>query len=178
MVRQDLFLPNGAPAQPHIATVIPHLRMPEPTRPSPPSPWPVQRRFQIPYHDLDVLNHLNHAAYFPYMETLRCDYYLPLLGSSDPRAIDIIIAEASCRYLAPVGYGELLLGEVAPARPLGTTSFTLLYRFRKQDGTTVTARGRSVVVCFDYEKGIKKEIPPVRRQLMERDAVDPQSEGW
>jgi acyl-CoA thioester hydrolase len=152
--------------------------MPESERASPLTLWAVQRRFQIPYHDIDVLNHLNHAAYFPYMETLRCDYYLPLLGSSDPHALDIIIAEASCRYLAPVGYGELLLGEVAPARPLGKTSFTLLYRFRKQDGTTITARGRTVVVCFDYEQGRKKEIPSERRVAMERDAVDPRPEGW
>lgn len=112
------------------------------------------------------------------METLRCDYYLPLLGSTDPHVLDIIIAEASCRFLAPVGYGELLLGEVAPARPLGKTSFTLLYRFRKQDGTTTTARGRTVVVCFDYGRGMKKEIPSERRAAMERDAVDPHSEGW
>jgi acyl-CoA thioester hydrolase len=148
------------------------------TIPATPVSWPVQRRFQIPYHDVDVLNHLNHAAYFPYMETLRCDYYLPLLGASDPSAIDIIIAEATCRYLAPVGYGELLLGEVAPARPLGRTSFTLLYRFRKQDGVTLTARGRTVVVCYDYDSGVKKEIPAPRRTIMERDAVDPSTEGW
>ncbi len=146
--------------------------------PTPFPPWPTQRRFQIPYHDLDVLNHMNHAAYFPYMETLRCDYYLPLLGTTDPRSIDIIIAEATCRYLAPVGYGELLLGEVAPARPLGRTSFTLLYRFRKHNGTTITARGRTAVVCFDYEKGVKQEIPLERRKRMERDSVDPTLEGW
>ena len=141
-------------------------------------PWRVQRRFYVPYHDLDVLNHLNHAAYFPYMETLRCDYYLPLLGPLDPSRLDIIIAEASCRYLAPVGYGSELVGEVAPARPLGTTSFTLLYRFSIAGTGTVAARGRTVVVCFDYAANRKKPIPPDRRAVLERDAVDPASEGW
>jgi acyl-CoA thioester hydrolase len=147
--------------------------------PSPaPGPWRVRRRFYVPYHDLDVLNHLNHAAYFPYMETLRCDYYLPLLGPLDPTNLDIIIAEASCRYLAPVPYGTELVGEVAPARPLGTTSFTLLYRFTIDGTTTVAARGRTVVVCFDYAKNAKKPIPADRRAVLERDAVDPASEGW
>ncbi len=146
---------------------------------SPPSgPWRVHRRFYVPYHDLDVLNHLNHAAYFPYMETLRCDYYLPLLGPLDPSRLDIIIAEAACRYRAPVGYGGELVGEVAPARPLGTTSFTLLYRFTIAGTTTVAARGRTVVVCYDYAAGAKKPIPADRRAVMERDAVDPASEGW
>ncbi len=141
-------------------------------------PWRVQRRFPIQYHDIDVLNHLNHAAYFPFMETLRCDYYLQLLGTKDPRAIDIIIAEATCRYLTPVRFGEVLLGEVTPATPLGRTSFVLLYRFRALDGRTVAARGRTVVVCYDYEAGAKKEISTERRAALERDAIDPKSEGW
>jgi len=141
-------------------------------------PWPVRRRFSVPYHDLDVLNHLNHAAYFPYMETLRCEYYLALLGTQDPSRIDIIIAEASCRYLAPVSYGAELIGEVAPARPLGRTSFTLLYRFTLSGTTTVTARGRTVNVVYDYAKGEKREIPAERRAAMERELVDPGTEGW
>jgi len=152
--------------------------MPSPASSTPLLPWPVHRRFYVPYHDLDVLNHLNHAAYLPYMETLRCDYYLPFLGTPDPTRIDIIIAEATCRYLAPVSYGSELLGEVAPARPLGRTSFTLLYRFTLAGTSTVTARGRTVNVVYDYAKGTKKEIPPERRAAMERDAVDPADEGW
>jgi len=145
---------------------------------SPTGPWRVQRRFYVPYHDLDVLNHLNHAAYFPYMETLRCDYYLPLVGPLDPSRLDIIIAEATCRYLAPVGYGTELVGEVAPARPLGTTSFSLLYRFTIAGASTVAARGRTVVVCYDYAQSRKRPIPDDRRAVMERDAVDPVTEGW
>jgi acyl-CoA thioesterase FadM len=146
--------------------------------PSDPSPWPIARRFYVPYHDIDVLNHLNHAAYFPLMETLRCDYYLPLLGTTDPTQIDIIIAEATCRYLAPVPYGVELVGEVAPGRPLGRTSFPLLYRFTLAGTSTVSARGRTVIVVYDYAKGVKREIPSERRAALERDAVDPATEGW
>jgi acyl-CoA thioester hydrolase len=139
----------------------------------------VQRLFPIIYHDIDVLRHLNHAAYFPFMETLRCDYYLPLLGTTDPKALDIIIAEATCRYLAPVSYGQEILGEVAPSLQLGRTSFTLLYRFRDpNDETTVYARGRTVVVCYDYGRNAKKAIPVERRLALERDGVDPAEEGW
>jgi acyl-CoA thioester hydrolase len=146
--------------------------------PAPSRPWRVRRTFYVPYHDLDVLNHLNHAAYFAYMETLRCDYYLPLVGPLDPSWLDIIIAEASCRYLAPVAYGAELVGEVAPAAPLGTTSFALLYRFTIAGTDTVAARGRTVVVCYDYAAHRKKPIPDDRRAAMERDVVDPKGEGW
>jgi acyl-CoA thioester hydrolase len=146
---------------------------------SPARPWPVQRRFRVGYHDVDALNHLNHAAYFPFMETLRCDYYLPILGVTDPRELDIIIAEATCRYLAPAFYGDEMLGEVAPGRPLGRSSFQLLYRFRRPERPeSVFARGRSVAVCYDYEHGKKKPIEPRVRARLEEDLVDPLHEGW
>ncbi|MCI4340601.1 MAG: acyl-CoA thioesterase [Thermoplasmata archaeon] len=148
--------------------------------PSSSSSWPVRRTFPIIYHDIDALNHLNHAAYFRFMETLRCDYYLPLLGHSDPTKLDIIIAEATCRFLAPVVYGQKLIGEVAPALPLGRTSFSLVYRFRSStlDDPTIFARGRTVVVSFDYAKGRKKEIPSHIRSVLEKDGIDPSTEGW
>jgi acyl-CoA thioesterase FadM len=88
------------------------------------------------------------------------------------------MAEATCRFLAPVPYGADLVGEVAPARPVGRTSFTLLYRFTLADSTTVTARGRTVSVVYDYSKGEKVEIPTTRRAVLERDAVDSADEGW
>lgn len=157
----------------------------EPTRssnaslPVPRSTWPVSRRFEVTYHEVDALNHLNHAAYFVYMETLRCDYYLELLGQLDPRSLDIIVAEASCRYLAPAFYGTLLLGEVAPAKPLGTTSFSLLYRFSDPERPEkVYAQGRTVIVCFDYATNSKKPIEPGPRARLEKDAIDPEGAGW
>jgi len=147
--------------------------------PAPPErPWPTRRRFPVTYHDLDVLRHLNHAAYFPMMETLRCEYYLGVLGGQDPSQLDIIVAEASCRYLAPVSYGAELVGEVAPARPLGRTSFVLLYRFWDAASSRPTALGRTVIVTYDYDRATKTEIPPDRRRRLEADAVDPSTAGW
>lgn len=145
---------------------------------SDPPTWPHQHRFEVTYHDLDVLNHLNHAVYFPFMETLRCEYYLPLVGKADPSAIDIIVAEATCRYLAPAGYGKVMIGEVAPGRPLGRTSFILFYRFWNLEHRVEYARGRTVVVSFDYSKGTKKEIPPNVRARLEKDGVEPAAAGW
>lgn len=125
-----------------------------------------------------MLNHLNHAVYFRFMETLRCEYYLGLLHTTDPHQLDIIIAEARCRYLAPVQYETELLAEVAPARPIGRTSFTLLYRFSDEARGIVTARGHTAIVTYDYSTGSKKPIPDAVRPRLERDAVEPKDEGW
>jgi acyl-CoA thioester hydrolase len=147
--------------------------------PGPARPWPLAQRFVVTYHDVDALNHLNHAAYFPWMETLRCAYYLPLLGETDPRRLDIILAEAVCRFLAPAGYGTQMVGEVAPALPVGRSSFSLLYRFTSpEDPVRVYGRGRTVVVCYDYEKSEKKPIDPRIRARLEQDGILLESEGW
>ena len=142
-------------------------------------PWPGRRAFPIFYHDIDVLNHLNHVAYLRFMETLRCDYYLPLLGTQDPRKIDGIVAEATCRYLAPVVYGQTILGEIAPSKEIGRTSFVFFYRFRDPErGETVYARGRTVIVNFDYAKGEKKPLSDAQRSKLARDAIDAVEAGW
>lgn len=112
------------------------------------------------------------------MESIRCEYYLGLLGTRDPAELDIIVAEAACRYLAPVGYGTELDAEVVPVRPLGRTSFTLAYRFRDASDGRTTALGRTVLVTYDYGKARKKEIPEERRRRMEADAVDVAETGW
>jgi acyl-CoA thioester hydrolase len=125
-----------------------------------------------------VLNHLNHAVYFRFMETLRTEYYLHLRHSSEPHDLDIIIAEARCRYFQPVAYQTEIVGEVAPARPIGRTSFSLLYRFSDERQRVVTARGLTAIVSYDYEAGSKKPIPEALRPALERDAVDPKAEGW
>jgi acyl-CoA thioesterase FadM len=112
------------------------------------------------------------------METLRCEYYLGLRHTTDPTQLDIIIAEARCRYLAPVQYQTELVGEVAPARPIGRTSFSLLYRFSDERQRVVTARGLTAIVAYDYAKGSKKPIPESVRPALEREVVDPKDEGW
>jgi acyl-CoA thioesterase FadM len=112
------------------------------------------------------------------METLRTEYYLALRHATDPHELDMIIAEARCRYLAPVAFATELVGEVVPGRPIGRTSFSLLYRFSDERQKIVTARGHSVIVSYDYAKGSKKPIPEAVRPALERDAVDPTTEGW
>lgn len=112
------------------------------------------------------------------METLRTEYYLGLRKTHDPHGLDIIIAEARCRYLAPVPYETELVGEVAPALPIGRTSFSLVYRFSDERRRVVTARGITAIVSYDYAKGSKKPIPEMVRPALERDAVNPKDEGW
>ena len=39
-------------------------------------------RFRVPYCDVDMLQHVNHAAYVVWVETIRCKYFTEVLQES------------------------------------------------------------------------------------------------
>ena len=42
-------------------------------------------RFRVPYCDVDMLQHVNHAAYVVWVETIRCNYFTEVLQGADQR---------------------------------------------------------------------------------------------
>lgn len=124
-------------------------------------------RIRVAYADVDVMAHVNNAAYFTYMETARCHYYLRLSGLTDIRRLDIIVAAQSCQYLRGLQYDEVLDVVVWPSK-IGTTSFTLSYAFRTEKGEHV-ARGETVIVAYDYVLSRKKAIDPALRARLEKE---------
>lgn len=124
-------------------------------------------RIRVSYADVDVMAHVNNAAYFTYMETARCHYYLGLTGLADIRRLDMIVAAQSCQYLRGLRYDEVLDVIVWPTK-IGTTSFTLAYAFRTDKGEHV-ARGETVIVAYDYVLSRKKPIDAALRARLEQE---------
>ncbi len=139
--------------------------------------WPWRRPIEVSFRDLDVLGHVNHAVYLTWMENLRVGYFLNCAPSGRLEEMTFVLAEAAARYLKPVRFGQSLRGETAPGR-VGRSSFSLLYRFLDPGSGEVLARGRTVQVMV--EPGGYRSIPltPELRSRLERDRVDPVSEGW
>ena len=124
-------------------------------------------RMRVSYRDVDVMEHVNNAAYFTYMETVRCHYYMKIRNQKRPKDLDIIVAAQSCRYLRGLVYDEVFDIHVWPTK-VGNTSFTLSYALRTIDGEIV-ATADTVLVMFDYAKNTKKPIDPALRTRLEAD---------
>jgi acyl-CoA thioester hydrolase len=129
-------------------------------------------RFVLPievrYADLDPQRHVNHATVLSYLETARARYLqqLGLWDGVDFDSIGIIIAEISCRYLAPIVFGQAI--EVALAvTHLGTKSLTLDYVVRESTSHAELATAHSVLVAYDYRQGQSIPIPPEWRRTIE-----------
>jgi acyl-CoA thioester hydrolase len=126
--------------------------------------------FEVLFAHVDMMGHVNNAAYLTYFENARTRYVLQLKGVPYPPAtadLDIIVARAAVDYLRGLRWGER--GEVVvwPTR-VGRTSFTLAYALVDASGR-VAARGETVQVCFDYDRMAKKDVAPTLRAALERE---------
>ena len=123
---------------------------------------------QIRYADLDPQRHVNNVAVFSFLESARARYlqHLGLWDGVDFDSIGIILAEASCRYLAPIVYGQPIEVALAVTR-LGRKSLTLDYVVRDSSGGSELATARTVLVAYDYRQGESIAIPAEWRRAIE-----------
>jgi acyl-CoA thioester hydrolase len=122
---------------------------------------------QIPvrYADIDAQRHVNNVAYFTFMEQSRVEYLceVGLWSESNFDGLGMIVAEASCTYRAPAYLGETVT-VWARISHLGHKSFHFDYRLETSRGEIAT--GRTVQVCYDYERGQSAPIPSAWRHAI------------
>ena len=118
---------------------------------------------EVRYADLDPQRHVNNAAIFTYFEQARAKYleHLGLWAGGDFDDLGIIVAEASAAYKAPIAYGDRVEVDAAVTR-LGTKSLVLEYLVHDPDGR-IFATGRTVLVTYDYRRGVSIPIPDTWR---------------
>ena len=120
-------------------------------------------RFALPvevrFRDIDAMGHVNNAVYFSYMEQARMSY-LRELGLIPERLDEtsFIVAEANCRFKAPVPFGMPLVVRVRVAE-MRSSSFFMDYSIEEQDTGRVMAIGRTVSVVYDYAASKRVPIP-------------------
>ena len=122
---------------------------------------------EIRYGDLDPQGHVNNAAYLTYMEQARLKYYerLGLFQGNDFLSMGVILAEATCTYVAPILYGTSIHVGVRTVR-LGNKSFRMEYAIEDQGTGATLATGRTVQVAYDYHARQSIPIPQTWRQVL------------
>lgn len=124
--------------------------------------FPFVYRERVRFRDLDGMGHVNNAVFLTYMESARIAY-LEELGSGPNPQQGLILARVEVDFRSPVALGEEIEVGVRTAR-IGTKSFELEYEVRA--GGRLAAKGKSVLVGYDYERGASVEIPAEWRELL------------
>ncbi len=125
-----------------------------------------RHRLSVRFRDCDAMGHVNHAVYFTYLEECRLTFWREVTGTPSPHT-RVIIARAECDYRAPAHFGDELEVRVTIG-DIGRSSFTLVYEIVQAASASLVARGKTVMVSYDYEAGSSTPLPDQTRDLLQR----------
>ncbi|MBY0416255.1 MAG: acyl-CoA thioesterase [Bdellovibrionales bacterium] len=119
--------------------------------------------FKPRFNDTDALGHINNASIATWFEEGRRSIFEFFIPDLDPKKWNLIIARLEIDYLAQ-GYYQKTVTLRTFVEKIGNSSFVLLQE-AVQDNVVIS-RGKSFLVCFDYEKQKSSPIPDdVRKKL-------------
>ena len=125
-----------------------------------------RHQLTVRFRDCDMLGHVNNAAYFTYMEEARWAYWRELTGdSSHSRLPGLILARAECDFIRPAQAGERIDIWIGVTK-IGRTSLSIDCEMLDQHGGPV-AKGRVVVVAYDYSAAAPVSVPDWARTRIE-----------
>jgi len=116
---------------------------------------------QIRFKDVDKMGHVNNANHATYFELARMKYFDDVVDTKiDWTKQGVILARVEIDYKIPILLEDKIT-VLSKCSRLGTKSFDITHSIIKtQNGKEIeTATGKSVVVCFDYEKNETINIP-------------------
>jgi len=124
---------------------------------------------KIRFSDIDAMGHVNNAIYLSYFEEARIAFFSELIGGKwDWNKIGILVAKNELEYHLPVLLNDSLTSETSIER-VGTKSMDMVYKlYVERDGTKILATsGKSVLVCFDYQKKATAAVPTDWKNALE-----------
>jgi acyl-CoA thioester hydrolase len=111
--------------------------------------------------DLNYGNHVGNDSVLTLMQEARTLYYRSMGFESEVKlegAIGQIVSDAAVVYKAESFLGDILRIEIAVG-DIHKYGFDLYYRLTKDEGRKEVARGKTGIVCFDYDKRKIAAIP-------------------
>ncbi len=131
-------------------------------------------RFQVPFCDIDMLQHVNNAAYVVWAETARCVYFDEVLKEPLNGRQGIILAKLEITYERPLEYREHVAVACRVTR-IGNKSYDLLTEYWSEDSGQRSAFCNAVLVAYDYELKQSIAVPAEwRERIAEYEVVRPE----
>lgn len=123
---------------------------------------------QIRFNDVDVLGHVNNTVYLAFYDSGKAVYMAEVLGRKiDWKAVDTVIANINCAFIAPIFYGEKI--EVLTAcTGVYDKSFKLLQMIRETESGQVKSLCETVMVCFDAKTQTSMSVSDEWREKLEK----------
>ena len=125
-------------------------------------------RLRVRYSECDPQGVVFNGNYFAYFDVAMIEFHREVIGNYSElveAGVEMVVAEARCRYHAPARFDEEIDINVVPAR-VGTTSLTVALEVTR--GQTRLAEGELRYVFVEKKTGRKLPIPQDVRVTLER----------
>jgi acyl-CoA thioester hydrolase len=113
----------------------------------------------IRWGDMDAMGHVNNAAYFRYLETIRIDWMQSLGEPPNPQGEGVLIVNAFCNFYKQLEYPADVLMKMYVSDP-GRSSFESWGTMERPDQPGVIhAAGGATMVWVDFPKQKSAPLP-------------------
>jgi acyl-CoA thioester hydrolase len=119
----------------------------------------------VAFGDLDMLQHVNHAVYIKWAETVRCAYFSEVLQESLTGSNSVILARLEFVYERALDYREDIVVGCRTTR-MGRKSFDLVNEIWSESHGHRAGHGLFSLVAYDYPAKTSKPIPDRWRQII------------
>ena len=121
---------------------------------------------EVRFRDLDAIGHVNNAVFFTYFEEGRKHFSKKVFDVSDVSDFNFIMAHIQCDFIKPIQFNDRVILQMW-VKDIGTKSFSFEYRLVDlSDEAMVYATGKSIQVCYDYQKNRSIEVPAKMRERL------------
>lgn len=116
-------------------------------------------RVPLRWGDMDAMGHINNVVYFRLMEEARIQWFAQMGFSTLPQGEAPILAHASCDFTRALNYpGDAMVRQQVTR--IGRSSIEMRVVIEKDGEPGIEyARGRCVVVWYDYAKAASARWP-------------------
>jgi acyl-CoA thioester hydrolase len=127
----------------------------------------ISTNIHVRFSDIDVMGHVNNAVYLTYFEQGRMGFFNEAAGIKwDWRRDGIVLAHNEVDYLHPILLNDQPIIDTW-LETVGDKSLVFMYDLHDGQGK-IYAKGKSVLVSYDYETQRTKTVPDQWRALVNK----------
>ena len=135
--------------------------------------YPIHIESRIEWGDMDAYTHVNNTMFFRYFERVRMLFaeHIGFLAWREQHGIGPILASTQCRFRAPLKYPDTITIGTRISE-LQADRFLMQYAIYSHALQDIAAQGDGWLVSYDYNRGMKTELPEVMREKLQASMFD------
>ncbi|MGP4000243.1 acyl-CoA thioesterase [Streptomyces sp. 8N706] len=123
-------------------------------------------RFDVPFHAVDMLGHVNSVAYLRWAESARATYQIDVLKEEVDGPRGFVVGRIAFEYFQPLRFRDPVCVGIRISR-LGGKSFDFEYAVWREGDGALAATGTSAMIAYNAVDEHSIPVPQAWRDAVE-----------